>query len=521
MPTVFVPLEVQAHTSLIESRPINGAVLQNAPAVISLKFNEPVRVIRIELLDGKGAAVVLKATGAINNQINYTPEQALVDGQYQLSFRVLSVDAHPISGSLGFAIGDMAAPEASALKDADPGVLILTRANRTIELVSLLSSVGLVLFPLIFILPPSLEKLRRKYLHFTAITGLITAIIGLGLWGALLAEVSLLDFFSAEVWTLANTTSLSQGTAFITLGLTIVLMSTWYESLLICNTLGITGSLISIVGLASSGHAAAETWLFSPVFMLHTLMAGIWLGALLILLPLTRGGPDTTTLKVLQQFSSRATIVVAALLICAAILSWQQLGGHFSALYSTPYGYWLVLKLLLVLAVLFMAIKNRLYYTPALVSNQQDARLTLFSSIRTEILLMVIILAVTTLLASTPPPEQDEIQTLLTQQVQATDGALLEISIDPAQSGNNTVEMIFNKSGLALTPKEVTLRWLNPEAGIEPLSRKADYQSNGNFTVDDVNLLAEGNWQLKVEALIDDFTLMRFATTVTIKKGTE
>lgn len=520
LPVVLLPLQVQAHTSLLESLPANGAVMQNAPSVITLKFNEPVRVIRIQLLDVKGAAVSLKATGAINNQTNYAPEQPLPDGQYLLSFRVLSVDAHPISGNIGFAIGDMAAPEARALKDADPGVLILTRANRTLELITLLSSVGLVLFPLLFTLPPSLEKHRRKYLHFTAITGLITAIIGLGLWGALLAEVSLLDFFSAEVWSLANTTTLSQSTAFITLGLTIVLISTWYESRLVCNTLGITGSLIGIAGLASSGHAAGSTGLLTPVFMLHTLMAGIWLGALLILLPLTQRGPDTTIIQVLKQFSVRATIVVTLLLVCAGILSWYQLGS-FSALYNTPYGNWLVLKLLLVMVVLYMAIKNRWSYTPALISNLQGARLTLFRSIRIETVVMFLVIAVTTGLASTPPPEQDEIQTLLTQQVQAIDGTVLDLSMNPAQSGNNTVEMVFNKAGQPLTPKEVTLRWLNPEAGIEPLSRKAYYQSNGNFTVDEVDLLVDGKWQFKVEALIDDFTLTRFTTTVTIKKGTE
>lgn len=520
LPTVLLPLQVQAHTSLLESRPANGAVMQNSPSVITLTFNEPVRVIRIQLLDGEGAAVSLKATGVINNKFNYVPEQALADGQYLLSFRVLSNDAHPISGSLGFAIGDMAAPEARALTEADPGVLILTRANRTLELVTLLSSVGLVLFPLLFTLPHSLEKLRRKYLHFTSITGLVTSIIGLGLWGALLAEVSLLDFFSAEVWSLANTTTLSQSTAFITLGLTIVLMSTWYESRLVCNTLGVAGSLISIVGLASSGHAAASTGLLTPVFMLHTLMAGIWLGALLILLPLTQRGPDTTIIQVLRQFSVRATIVVTVLLVCAGILSWHQLGS-FSALYNTPYGNWLVLKLLLVMAVLYMAIKHRWTYTPALIGNLKGARLTLFRSIRIETMLMMLVIAVTTGLASTPPPEQDEIQTILSQQLQATDGTVLDLSMNPAKAGNNTVEMVFNKAGQPLIPKEVTLRWLNPEAGIEPLSRQADYQSNGNFTVDDVNLLAEGNWQMKVEALIDNFTLTRFATTVTIKKGTE
>ena len=98
--------EAWAHAALVETTPADGARLEAPPAEVVLRFNEPVTTMAMRLLDASGAPAALRtAPTAQGNEVRITVPSDLRAGQYLLSFRVTSLDSHPVGGSVAFSIG--------------------------------------------------------------------------------------------------------------------------------------------------------------------------------------------------------------------------------------------------------------------------------------------------------------------------------------------------------------------------------------------------------------------------------
>ena len=85
-------------------------------------------------------------------------------------------------------------------------------------------------------------------------------------------------------------------------------------------------------------------------------------------------------------------------------------------------------------------------------------------------------------------------------------GILLEMS--PAATGANEITLRFSdtaKDGARVTPLEVTVGLALPEAGIEPLLRRAKPIEDGAYRVELMPIPTPGLWQVQVDALITDF----------------
>jgi copper transport protein len=98
-----------AHATLISTNPTANAVLTKAPAAVTLHFDEGVSTVpgslRVLGPDGSRAdagPVHLSGDGS-NLAVNLG--SATKRGSYFVSWRVVSADAHPISGAFTFAIG--------------------------------------------------------------------------------------------------------------------------------------------------------------------------------------------------------------------------------------------------------------------------------------------------------------------------------------------------------------------------------------------------------------------------------
>src|SRR5437867_1479690 len=97
---LFGATEARAHAVFLGSEPADGAALLESPATGILHFNEPVTPIAVRLLDSSGEAV--KGTGTAsttNNDVHLTLPAGLAPGFYLLSFRVISLDSHPVAAS--------------------------------------------------------------------------------------------------------------------------------------------------------------------------------------------------------------------------------------------------------------------------------------------------------------------------------------------------------------------------------------------------------------------------------------
>lgn len=113
-----------AHDQLISSSPAPDEHLAGTPAGITLAFSSPLLALghEVRVLDGNRRNWVDGA--AVHSRDSLTqalPE--LPDGTYQVTWRVVSADGHPISGSFGFSVGNppsAAEPTASAAPTAAP-----------------------------------------------------------------------------------------------------------------------------------------------------------------------------------------------------------------------------------------------------------------------------------------------------------------------------------------------------------------------------------------------------------------
>lgn len=103
---IFAPGLALAHSELRSSTPAEGARLAAPPAEFLLRFNEPVQVTALRLLDAGGQALPLQrpSEATPRREERATPAAPMPPGAYRLEWRAISADGHPIRGTLRFTL---------------------------------------------------------------------------------------------------------------------------------------------------------------------------------------------------------------------------------------------------------------------------------------------------------------------------------------------------------------------------------------------------------------------------------
>ena len=119
------PTWVGAHAELESSNPGAGSVLSAMPESISLTFGEVLitlegeKVNTIVLTDPTGRDIPLSPSVAeeatLSTEIADLANSTFEPGEYKITYRVVSADGHPVSGSISFTLK----PDESALTDSD------------------------------------------------------------------------------------------------------------------------------------------------------------------------------------------------------------------------------------------------------------------------------------------------------------------------------------------------------------------------------------------------------------------
>jgi putative copper export protein len=185
------------------------------------------------------------------------------------------------------------------------------------------------------------------------------------------------------------------------------------------------GAGVMAIGLLGSmawmGHAAAggadDGWRLAPD-VLHLLAAAIWPAGLLpfafFLRWVRRQSGDVRVAPVLNAVRRFSAVSLVAVLILAAtgLVNATFLVGSFTSLLTTPYGWWLCLKLFLFFLILCVAAWNRYRILPLLFISPEEkvsdrafylmGRLQTF--VLTEFSLAVAVIAVVSVLGITAPP---------------------------------------------------------------------------------------------------------------------
>lgn len=511
---LLAPAPAAAHAVLMEAQPADGERLDQPPTELRLRFNEPVMPVAVRLLDPDGTEVQGTAVAVQGPTLIVRPPGPLPQGAYLLSYRVTSLDAHPVGASLRFGVGVDPVLEAVA-PDARPAAAWIVVAARWLFYLTALGSAGLALF-LVLVQPPTpVADRTARWLVRLALTGLGVTAVRLGVAGLELTGLPPADLATLAPWTAAARTTLSWASAVTMAGLLVLALATPDRL-----RLAMAGSLLVGVSLALTGHAATAPprWLTGPALTLHALGGAFWLSALVPLLWSLRL-PRPQARAVLARFSAVAMAAVALIALAGLVLAWVQLGGRLMALWQTAYGLRLSAKLGLVAGLLLIAGVNRFLLTPALEGSSTRTLPRLRRTLGVDLALGLGVLAVTASFPLDPPPRaisRTAAPAGITAVIAAPGGQAV-VTLLPGRVGANRLEAwVTDSAGTPITAKEARILLSLPGAGIEPWRVLAAMPQPGVYTADGLFLPLAGRWRLRIELLIDDFTRQRLEGDLTL-----
>ena len=168
-----------------------------------------------------------------------------------------------------------------------------------------------------------------------------------------------------------------------------------------------------VVTLAGIGHGAMgmgyDEWLHLGSQAIHLLAGATWVGGLLALLYMVRqfrrGGVRLETVScALHRFSLAGMAAVLFILASGSLNAWF-LVGSFHALFHTSYGRVLLIKISFFLAMIGLALFNRLYLMPRLAAQIDPAASARYlgRSIAVEQICAVCVVAAVSILGNMMP----------------------------------------------------------------------------------------------------------------------
>lgn len=103
-----------AHDKLVSSDPASDQTLQEAPVTVSLTYSADVLDMgaAVVVTDGDGTDWVSDAPAIDGATVTAALDADMPDGGYEIRWRVVSSDGHPITGIVPFAVGDGEEPGA-------------------------------------------------------------------------------------------------------------------------------------------------------------------------------------------------------------------------------------------------------------------------------------------------------------------------------------------------------------------------------------------------------------------------
>ncbi|MBW3630548.1 MAG: copper resistance protein CopC/CopD [Gemmatimonadetes bacterium] len=450
------PLPALAHPELRSSTPARGAELNTPPRELRLTYADRVELAltHLRLVGPDSAEVALGALRMVadSNAVVAPINGALSPGSYTVRWEAAGVDGHPVRGSFGFSI---AAPEpviTSVTPDEQPpapassphqdSILFPERTGfdvgspafvlvRWVTLLAMLGVLGVVVFRIgVHTRLPAAAATEPSGFQ----SAVLTRLVSIGMFSARLLAVAALARLAAQWYALYGGSGAMDLARLGPLLLRTLWGWAWLLQLSAAVAVAAGLSLVtrsgggragwSIAGVAAlllalsaslSGHAAAVEAARPLVVAndtIHVLGAGGWMGGLAVLV--LAGIPAAARLEQSQRGEALVSLVRAfspVALACAAVVTltgvtaaWIHL-RELAALWQSPYGQTLLVKLALLLGVVAAGAYNWLRLKPALEAGAPADPLRRSAAL--ELATGVLVLLVTAVLMATSPPPPD------------------------------------------------------------------------------------------------------------------
>jgi copper transport protein len=187
-------------------------------------------------------------------------------------------------------------------------------------------------------------------------------------------------------------------------------------------------------------------------------------------------------------------------------------------LWSTAYGLILLAKLAAVAVLVALAAVNRWSLTVR-VAHDARVRRRLVQSIVVELVLVLVIFALVAAWRFTPPPRAlaraSEAPALLHIH---TDRLMAELTLEPGRAGRTRAAITILRGDFSpFEPKEVSVMFSNPAAGIESIRRAAG-PHDGGWRIDALTIPVSGMWQVRIDVLVSDFEKISLEDSIEIRR---
>ena len=94
-----------AHSKQETTTPANNAVLYEAPSELVLQFDKPMRITKLALTDQAGKEYKVQRTDQMKHVLKLVAQlDPVPNGEYQVDWRGLSEDGHPMKGTFSFTV---------------------------------------------------------------------------------------------------------------------------------------------------------------------------------------------------------------------------------------------------------------------------------------------------------------------------------------------------------------------------------------------------------------------------------
>ena len=525
-----------AHATLESSSPADGQSVLTSPSEIRITFSEAVTTISggLSVLDADGKTVDVGNSEVVGGRTLVAPiSETLSDGTYVATYRVLSADGHPVSGSLLFAVG-AGALDRSAQPSSSGDRLweIIGGISRFIMYLAALVAAGVAFF-LAFIHDHAEDRWRIvPFVRIGSILALLSAI------GIVMSQAALLTGKGAGAVTDSTVLrdvlnqNLGWSLALLMIGLAAVHLSTDIPKKVVSQSLAVYGGLAVTVSFAVWGHATelSPTAISLAADAIHATAAALWLGGLVgLVMVLSVRTPETVraTAGIIGRFSRMAFWSVIALTLAGLTLTITGSGASLNSILTTTWGQLVLAKIGLTLIVVLIAAWNRRTLVPSLTSPTENTDelavrwATLLRTIRAEAVLLVAVVALTAIVVNVPPArtavvaKADRVD--ITQRV---DTGNVQLSVDPAIVGPNTVAVRYTDgTGQPINvANSMSIEFSQPSAGLEPITRQVPASEPGVFVIQGNELSIPGTWTITIAVRTGDFTEQRTSFEVPVRR---
>ena len=556
-----------AHATLISTDPGEGARLEQVPAAVTLDFSEGVSVgagyARVLASDGER---VDTGTASVDGGILTIPlRTGLPDDGYLVTYRVISADSHPISGAYSFVVGDgsLVPSSAAGTRDrTDPVVAVALPLTRSVGFAGLALAVGVPVLALVCWPGGWASGRLRRMATWGAVAvaiGALGSFLLQGPYAAARGPGALLDpaLLRATVTSEAGWALLAR--IALALALAALLLPVWRRGVPPSAGRVVAVGLVAgglVVSTAAIGHPVAGAWpgLAVVVTAVHVAAMTVWLGGLAGLLAAVLR-PEVAAADLaasVARWSRVAFASVAALVVSGTVQAVREVESP-TALVATTYGWVLVAKLVLVAVLLGAAGVSRVWVQQRLGvrrSRHRSVTAAAFSaghpleaaaqvrgnlqsesaaehvpalrrSVLVEVAVASVVLVLSAVLVGLPPARAavaQPVDVLLPLQSATGPSGSVEVSIDPARPGANTLHLyLFDDSGRLTQPAAITVSLAEASQQIGPLGVKLEPGGPGHYVGDGMDIPGAGTWTLAVTVRLDEFTATTASTDFPVR----